>query len=62
MPMTIGAAVFSGFAYYKGYVQPKRVSSEREARRHRRRHRERNFVVTPALGPDLIGAGLGIQF
>jgi hypothetical protein len=62
MPMTIGAAVFSGFAYYKGYVQPRRVSSEREARRHRRRHRERNFVVTPALGPDLIGAGLGIQF
>ena len=62
MPMTIGAAVFSGFAYYKGYVQPKRVSAEREARRHRRRHRERNFVVTPALGPDLIGAGLGIQF
>ena len=63
MPMTIGAAVFSGFAYYKGYVQPKRSSVEREARRHhRRRARQRNFVVTPALGPDLIGAGLGIQF
>ena len=62
MPMTIGAAVFSGFAYYKGYVQPKRSSAERQARRHRRRARQRNFVVTPALGPDLIGAGLGIQF
>ena len=62
MPMTIGAAVFSGFAYYKGYVQPKRMSAEREARRHRRRAKERNFVVTPALGPDLIGAGLGIKF
>jgi hypothetical protein len=62
MPMTIGAAVFSGFAYYKGYMQPKRMSAEREARRHRRRGKQRNFVVTPALGPDLIGAGLGIQF
>lgn len=62
MPMTIGAAVFSGFAYYKGYVQPRRTSAEREARRHRRRAKQRNFVVTPALGPDLIGAGLGIQF
>jgi PEGA domain-containing protein len=62
MPMTIGAAVFSGFAYYKGYVQPKRISAEREARRHRRRAKKRNFVVAPTLGPDLIGAGLGIQF
>jgi len=62
MPMTIGAAVFSGFAYYKGYVAPKRVSAEREARRRHRRARQRNFVVAPALGPDLIGAGLGIQF
>lgn len=62
MPMTIGAAVFSGFAYYKGYVQPKRISAEREARRRRRRAKQRDFVVTPALGPDLIGAGLGIQF
>jgi hypothetical protein len=62
MPVTIGAAVFSGFAYYKGYVQPKRRTVEREARRHRRRAKQRNFVVTPALGPDLIGAGLGIQF
>lgn len=62
MPMTIGAAVFSGFAYYKGYVQPKRVTAEREARRRRHRAKQRNFVVAPALGPDLIGAGLGIQF
>ena len=62
VPVTIGAAVFSGFAYYKGYVQPKRASSERSARRNRRRSKQRNFVVTPALGPDLIGAGLGIQF
>ena len=62
VPVTIGAAVFSGFAYYKGYVQPKRVTSERAARRNRRRAKQRNFVVVPALGPDLIGAGLGIQF
>jgi hypothetical protein len=62
MPMTIGAAVFSGFAYYKGYVAPKRVTAEREARRRRHRARQRNFVVAPALGPNLIGAGLGIQF
>jgi hypothetical protein len=38
------------------------MSSERAARRNRRRGKQRNFVVTPALGPDLIGAGLGIQF
>ncbi|HEU5056885.1 MAG TPA: PEGA domain-containing protein [Kofleriaceae bacterium] len=62
VPVTIGAAVFSGFAYYKGYIQPKKVTSERAARRNRRRGKQRNFVVTPALGPDLIGAGLGIQF
>ncbi len=62
VPVTIGAAVFSGFAYYKGYIQPKRATSERAARRNRRRSKQRNFVVTPALGPDLIGAGLGIQF
>jgi hypothetical protein len=62
MPMTIGAAVFSGFAYYKGYMAPKRVSAEREVRRRGRRAKQRNFVVAPTLGPDLIGAGLGIQF
>lgn len=64
MPMTIGAAVFSGFAYYKGYVQPRRDAhgAERAARRHRKRSKQRNLVVVPALGPDLIGAGLGIQF
>jgi TolB-like protein len=60
MPVTIGAALFSSFAFYKGYMQPKRMSAERAARR--RKSSKRNMVVMPALGPDLIGAGLGIQF
>ena len=61
MPVTIAGALFSAFAFYKGYVAPKGASSsEREARRRTRRRDP--IVVAPAVGPDLLGAGLSITF
>lgn len=61
MPATAAAALFAGFAYYKGYIAPKRTSVERAARRNSKRSRPR-VSVTPALGPDLVGAGLELTF
>ena len=60
IPATAASALFTGYAYYKGYVAPGRISAEREARR-RARSRTR-VTVTPALGPDLVGAGLELTF
>jgi hypothetical protein len=60
IPATAASAIFTGFAYYKGYMAPRRMSAEREARR-RGRSRTR-VTVTPALGPDLVGAGLELTF
>ncbi|HWM88275.1 MAG TPA: hypothetical protein VNO33_20615, partial [Kofleriaceae bacterium] len=60
IPATAAAALFTGFALYKGYIAPGgKSSSEREARRRRSRPR---VTVTPALGPNLVGAGLELQF
>jgi hypothetical protein len=61
IPATVGAAIFAGFAYYKGYIAPKSSSAEREARRRGKRHRTR-LTVAPTLGPDLVGAGLELTF
>jgi hypothetical protein len=58
---TVAAALFSGFAYYKGYLSPGQPQTEREARRNRR-HRGTSVVVTPSLSPNLVGAGLSIEF
>ena len=58
IPATATAALFTAFAGYKGYVASK-SSSEREARRRKRGTR---VTVTPALGPNLVGAGLELQF
>ncbi len=61
MPATIAGALFSAFAFYKGYVAAKDApSSERDARRRTRRRSP--IVVSPAVGPDLVGAGLEITF
>jgi hypothetical protein len=59
IPATAAAALFAGFAYYKGYIAPKRGSVERSARRNGKRSR---VSVTPALGPNLVGAGLELTF
>lgn len=60
IPATAASAIFTGYAYYKGYISPRASSAEREARR---RGRSRTQVtVTPALGPDLVGAGLALTF
>ena len=60
IPATAASAIFTGYAYYKGYLVPGRISAEREARR-RARARTR-VTVAPALGPDLVGAGLELTF
>lgn len=60
MPVTIAGALFSAFALYKGYISSDSSSTEREARRRRRRANP--IVVAPAVGPDLVGAGLEITF
>ena len=59
------AALFTAFAYYEGYIAPKHVSArEREEARRRRKHHKQGptVVVTPAVGPGLVGAGLEITF
>jgi len=61
IPTTVAAAVFSAFAFYKGYVDADSSTVERRAGRERRRSRP-SIVVTPAIGPDLVGAGLELQF
>jgi hypothetical protein len=60
IPATAASAIFTGYAYYKGYMAPRAITAEREARR-RARSRTR-VTVTPALGPDLVGAGLALTF
>lgn len=60
IPATAASALFTGYAYYKGYMAPRGITAEREARR-RARSRTR-VTVTPALGPDLVGAGLALTF
>jgi hypothetical protein len=61
MPVTIAGALFSAFALYKGYIAPGgSSSSEREARRRARR--KNPIVVAPSIGPDLVGAGIAIEF
>lgn len=60
IPATAASAIFTGYAYYKGYLSPGRAAAEREARR-RDRSRTR-ITVAPALGPDLLGAGLELTF
>ncbi|HTE54001.1 MAG TPA: PEGA domain-containing protein [Kofleriaceae bacterium] len=60
IPATATAALFASYAYYKGYIAPRRMSAEREARR--RGKRGNRVTVTPALGPNLVGAGLELTF
>lgn len=60
IPATAASAIFTGYAYYKGYMVPRGGSTEREARRRARSRTQ--VTVTPALGPDLVGAGLALTF
>lgn len=60
IPATAASVIFAGFAYYKGYIAPGAGSYERQAGR-RKRSRGR-VTVAPAVGPNLIGAGLELQF
>ena len=62
IPATAAAALFTGFAIYKGYIAPDKMTrTEREAaaRKHRKKTR---LTVAPAIGPNLLGAGLELQF
>jgi hypothetical protein len=43
-------------------MAPGRSSLEREARRRRGKRSGPRVTVTPALGPNLVGAGLELQF
>jgi PEGA domain len=59
IPVTAAAAVFSIFAAYKGYIAAGKSSSERDARRRGKKSR---VTVMPTVGPNLVGAGLELQF
>jgi hypothetical protein len=49
---SVATALAASYFYYKGYVQPKSATNK-----------ERSAVtVTPAVGPNIVGAGLEIQF
>ena len=55
------AVLFTGFAIYKGYIAPgKMTPSERAAARKKRS--KRRVTVMPAIGPNVVGAGLELQF
>ncbi len=62
IPATAAAVLFTGFAVYKGYIAPAKMTpSERAAARKKKRNRPR-VTVMPAIGPNLVGAGLELQF
>jgi hypothetical protein len=61
IPATAAAVLFTSFAVYKGYIAPgKMTPSERAAARKKRN--KRRVTVMPAIGPNLVGAGLELQF
>ena len=61
IPATAAAVLFTSFAVYKGYIVPgKMTPSERAAARKKRS--KRRVTVMPAIGPNLVGAGLELQF
>jgi PEGA domain len=61
IPTTAAAVLFTGLAVYKGFIAPANATpSEREAARKRKK--KSRISVAPALGPDLLGAGLYLQF
>ena len=61
IPATAAAVLFTSFAVYKGYIAPgKMTPSERAAARKKRS--KRRVTVMPAIGPNLVGAGLELQF
>lgn len=61
IPATVAAALFSTFAYYKGYIAPKK-STRAERTAGKRKASEPTVTFSPAVGPDLVGAGLEITF
>jgi hypothetical protein len=62
IPATAASVLFAGFAYYKGYVAADGATYERAARKRKRSPGRTRVTVSPALGPNLIGAGLELQF
>ena len=63
IPATAAAALFTGFAIYKGYIAPgKMTRSEREAAARKHHGKGPRVTVAPAIGPNLLGAGLELQF
>lgn len=58
--VTIVGAAAAGFFYYKGYIQPKSATNRETASRKTRRAPA--VVVTPAVSPSYVGAGVHIEF
>jgi hypothetical protein len=60
----VAFGVLTAVAGYMGYVAPRgKTTQERSARRRgERRAPRREVTITPSVGPDLLGAGLEIQF
>ncbi len=61
IPATAAAVLFTGFAVYKGYIAPGRMTPSERAAARKKRGKPR-VTVMPAIGPNLVGAGLELQF
>jgi PEGA domain len=61
IPTTAAAVLFTGLAVYKGFIAPAKASSSERAAARKRKNKPR-ISVAPTLGPDLVGAGLYLQF
>ena len=60
-PATAAAVLFTGFAIYKGYIAPGKMTPSERAAARKKRNKTR-VTVMPAIGPNLVGAGLELQF
>ena len=61
IPATAAAVLFTSFAVYKGYIAPGKMTPSERAAARKKRSRPR-VTVMPAIGPNLVGAGLELQF
>lgn len=61
IPATAAAVLFTSFAVYKGYIAPGKMTPSERAAARKKRNKPR-VTVMPAIGPNLVGAGLELQF
>ncbi len=57
---SVATALAASYFYYKGYIEPGKSGKERQARG--RKAKKSRVVVAPTVGPNVVGAGLEIQF